>query len=58
MSNLHKHIANESWEEAGALTSRCVNKSGLSAGAKRMKKYYNRIGKRGDAKFAFSTQDV
>ncbi len=43
MSNRHKHIANE---------------SGLSTGAKRMKKYYNRIGKRGDAKFAFSTQDV
>jgi len=58
MSNRHKHIANAKYEECGCNTTRSVNKSGLSKGLIRTKKYYNRIGKRGDARFAFSTQDV
>jgi nuclear transport factor 2 (NTF2) superfamily protein len=58
MSNRHKHIANANWEEAGCMTSRHANKSGLSKGLARAKKYYNRIGKRADEKFALISQDV
>ena len=58
MSNRHKHIANDCHEECGRNSTRSVNKSGLSKGLVRAKKYYNRIGKRADARFAFSTQDV
>lgn len=58
MSNRHRHIANDCHEEQGRLSTRTVNKSGLSKGGVRAKKYYNRIGKRGDAKFAFATQVV
>lgn len=58
MSNRHKRIANDCWETAGAYTTRSYSRHGLSKGAVRAKKYYNRIGKRADAKFALSTQDV
>lgn len=57
MSNRHKHISNVNYEEA-VMTSRQTSRHGLSRGQVRAKKYYNRIGKRADARFAFSTQDV
>lgn len=58
MSNRHKRIANKSYEEAGAFTTRSFSRHGLTRKANREKKYYNRIGKRLDEKFAFVSQDV
>jgi hypothetical protein len=58
MSNRHKHIANDGWEIAGTNTTRSYSRHGLSKAAVRVKKYYNRIGKRADEKFALISQDV
>lgn len=58
MSNRHKRIANKSYEEAGAFTTRSFSRHGLTRKALREKKYYNRIGKRADSEFAFSSQVV
>jgi len=55
--NNWKKIANRKWEEAGSATSCSISKHGLGKAARRVKKYYNRLGKRGAAKIAFADQD-
>ncbi len=62
MSNRHKHIANANWEDAGCMIGRLSNFSNyghskpLAPASRRLKKYYNRIGKRADARFHMESQ--
>jgi hypothetical protein len=55
MSNAHK-IANAKHENGGRYTTRSYSKHGLSKAANAYKKYYNRLGKRGDARLAFKDE--
>ena len=55
--NSWKKIANRRWELGGSLTSRSVSRHGLGKVAIRIKKYYNRLGKRRDGDFAFASQE-
>lgn len=56
--SMHKKIANENYEYAGKLTSRRISRHGLSTCARYYKRYYNRIGKRGEARRAFRDAEV
>jgi len=45
-------IANDSHENAGRYTTRTYSRHGLSKGARYYKRYYNRLGKRAEARLA------
>lgn len=49
-------IANEAHETAGRYTTRTYSKHGLSKRARVFKRFYNRLGKRAEARIAFKDE--
>ena len=55
--NIHNKVANNDWETAGSNTSRSISRHGrhgLTSGAKKLKRYYNRVGKRTETRIHFN----
>lgn len=55
--NIHNKVANNDWETAGSNTSRSISRHGLTSGARKLKRYYNRVGKRTEARIHFNDQN-